>query len=236
VTSALRSPAATQVLARLRATGDAHDEPAKRRVRAREAELGRKVYGRERATLYAGAPLSIAAEVGELLHLLVLARRPRRIVEFGASLGVSTIYLAAALRDVGAGSLITTEFVPEKARLAQEHLSEAGLAQVVEMRVGDARDTLAGLDEEVELLFLDGWNDTYLAVLDLVEPVMPSGALVIADMSPDDLQLARYHEHVHRDSGRYHSVDLPLDDGVVLSVRGRLGEPRLRSPDRALPE
>ncbi len=235
--SALSSPAVTQALVRLRASGDAEDEPAKRRVRAREARLGSKVYGSERADLYAGAPLSIAADVGELLHLLVLARRPHRIVEFGASLGVSTIYLAAALQDIGVGSLITTELVPEKARLAQQHLSEAGLGQLVEMRVGDARDTLAALDEEVELLFLDGWNDMYLAVLELLEPLMPTGALVIADMSKDDPELTHYHEHVHRESNGYHSVDLPLDDGVVVSVRARPEGPRLGSPlTRALPE
>lgn len=218
--SALKSPAVVGVLAQLRAAGEREDEPAKRRVRAREAELGSKIYGRERARLYAGAPLSISAEVGELLYLMAVARRPRRIVEFGASVGVSTIYLAAALQDIGTGSLITTELAPKKARLAHQHLNEAGLARLVEMRIGDACDTLADLDQEVELLFLDGWNDLYLAVLELVQPLLPTGALVIADMTKDDPQLARYHEYVHRESNGYHSVDLPLDDGVVISVRG----------------
>lgn len=109
MTSALKSTAVKQVLAQLRAAGEVDDPPAKRRVRAREAELGRKVYGDALASLCGGAPLSIAADVGDLAYLLTVARRPRRIVAFGASLGVSTIYLAAALQDVGSGALITTE-------------------------------------------------------------------------------------------------------------------------------
>jgi len=52
-----------------------------------------------------------------------------------------------------------------------------------------------------------------------VQPLLPTGALVIADLSSDDPELARYHEHVHRESSGYHSIDLPLDDGVVISVR-----------------
>src|SRR5947209_4947904 len=79
------------------------DPLAVARMRAREAELRTKVYGRERAELYGGAPLAIKREVGELIHALTLARAPALAVEFGASVGLSTIYLAAALRDLGEG-------------------------------------------------------------------------------------------------------------------------------------
>ncbi len=106
------------------------------RVRAREVELGEKVYGRERAELYGVAPLAIKREVGELLYAFALARRPGLIVEFGASVGLSTIYLAAALRDLGAGRLITTELSSEKARIASGNIEQAGLADLVELRPG----------------------------------------------------------------------------------------------------
>ncbi len=217
-TSTPRSPAVARVLERLRAGGAAEDEPGRRRVRAREAELGHPVYGAERARLYAGAPIAVAPEVGELLYLLVLARRARQVVEFGASLGVSTIYLAAAIRDLGEGRVITTELDPDKACRARRNLAETGLDEVVELREGDALETLAELPAEVDLLFLDGGNDLYLPVLDLVDRRLAPGGLVAADMSRDDPHLVDYRRHVGE---RYHSIEVPLDDGVVLSVRRR---------------
>ena len=73
------------MLAELRRLGELEDPPAKERVLDRERELGRRVWGAERAEAYGSAPLAITPEVGELLCVLVLARRPGTIVEFGAS-------------------------------------------------------------------------------------------------------------------------------------------------------
>jgi predicted O-methyltransferase YrrM len=208
------------VLARLHEESARADPPAVARVRAREAELGTKVYGRERAELYGGAPLAIKREVGDLLYAFALARRPRLSVEFGASIGISTIYLAAALRDLGGtGRLIATELDREKAARAECHLAQAGLADLVEVRTGDALETLRDLPGLVELLFLDGWNDLYLAVLELLEPRMVPDALVLADLSPDDPNLARYGAHMRAPDSGYATITVPLDAGVVVSSR-----------------
>src|SRR5262249_40621573 len=153
------------------------------------------------------------------LYVLVLTRRPRTVVEFGASLGVSTIYLAAAVRDAGEGRVVTTEFQPEKARLASANLAEAGLGDLVELRVGDALETLHDLDGPIDLLFLDGWNDLSLPILELLEARLRPGAVVAADMSKDDPHHARYREYVRDPAHGYFTIELPLDDGVVLSVR-----------------
>lgn len=205
------------MLAELRRLGEIEDPPAKRRVLEREQELGRRVWGGERAELYGAAPLSITPEVGELLCVLVLARRPRTIVEFGASLGFSTIHLAAAIRDVGAGRVITTEIDSGKAAAAERHLAEAGLDDLVEMRVGDALTTLEDIGE-VDLLFLDGWNNLYEPVVELLTPRLTPGALVIADLSSDDPDQFRYVERMHAPRSGYVTVDIPLDAGVVVSA------------------
>lgn len=190
--SVLASHEVRIVLEKLRSRGEAEDAVAKERVRAREHELGMRLYGRERAELCASAPLSIAPSVGELLHVLASACRARTIIEFGASFGVSTIYLAAALRDLDGSLLITTELVPEKGQLARQNLAQAGLADLVEVRVGDALETLRDLPADVDLLFLDGANDLYLSVLHLVEPRLRNGAIVAADLSRDDPHLLAY--------------------------------------------
>ncbi|MGG2362426.1 O-methyltransferase, partial [Salmonella enterica] len=83
-------------------------------------------------------------ETCRLLYMLARAGRTRAIVEFGTSFGISTLHLAAALRDNGGGRLITTEFEPSKAAQARRNLDAAGLADLVEIREGDALQTLAG--------------------------------------------------------------------------------------------
>jgi predicted O-methyltransferase YrrM len=205
------------VLTELRRLGDATDPAAKERVLHREHELGRRVWGAERAEAYGDAPLSITPEVGDLLYVLVLARRPRTIVEFGASHGFSTIHLAAAARDVGACRVITTEIEPAKVAAAQRNLGAAGLEDLVEMRVGDALTTLADI-ENVDLLFLDGWNNLYEPVVDLLQPKLSQGALVVADLSSDDPDQVTYVEHMHAPGNGYVTVDIPLDAGVVVSA------------------
>ncbi len=205
------------MLAELRRLGEAEDPPAKLRVLSRERELGRRVWGEERSEAYGAAPLSITPEVGELLCVLVLARRPRTVVEFGASLGFSTIHLAAAVRDVGAGRVITTEIDPGKAAAARRNLVDAGLDDLVEMRVGDALTTLRNV-REVDLLFLDGWNNLYEPVVELLAPRLSPGALVIADLSSDDPDQVSYVERMHAPGSGFVTVDIPLDAGVVLSA------------------
>lgn len=183
----------------------------------RERELGRRVWGAERGEVYGAAPLSVTPEVGQLLSVLVVARRPRTVVEFGASHGFSTIHLAAAVRDLGAGRVITTEIEPSKAAAAERNLAACGLDDVVDLRVGDALTTLRDVDE-VDLLFLDGWNNLYEPVVDLLQPRLSAGALVIADLSSDDPDQGSYVERMHTADGGYVTVDIPLDAGVVVSA------------------
>ena len=127
-------------------------------------------------------PLAVSRETGSLLYMLARSTRARTVVEFGTSFGLSTICLASALRDNGGGRLITSEFETSKVARARENLDAAGLADLVEFREGDALETLArDLPDAVDLLLLDGAKALYPDILDLVEPRLHAGALVIAD-------------------------------------------------------
>jgi predicted O-methyltransferase YrrM len=102
-------------------------------------------------------PLAVSRETGVLLYMLARGCGTRMIVEFGTSFGISTLYLAAALRDNGGGHLITTEFEPSKVERARNNLTAGGLVDLVEIRVGDALQTLSrDLPETIDLLLLDG--------------------------------------------------------------------------------
>ena len=192
----LSSPQIADVLARLFAEAQVADGPLyaewsqalqvdgeeMARLMAREAQDYRAVY-RD----FAGNFLNVSAEFGQFLYICARARRARHIVEFGTSFGVSTIHLAAALRDGGGGRMVSTELEPAKAERAQQNLSDAGLADVVDIRVGDALETLQdGIDDGIDLVLLDGAWSLYLPVLRILESRLTPGALVIAENAVDE--------------------------------------------------
>ncbi|WEK01819.1 MAG: O-methyltransferase [Candidatus Sphingomonas phytovorans] len=159
--------------------------------------------------------LPVSRETGKLLYMLARAGNARSIVEFGTSFGLSTLHLAAALRDNGGGRLITSEFEPSKLARARENLAAGGLSDLVEFREGDALETLASdLPETVDLLLLDGAKSLYMDVLALVESRLRPGAVIIADNTdycPD------YLERVSSPENGYWSM--PFTDDVELSIR-----------------
>ncbi|MCI3208252.1 MULTISPECIES: class I SAM-dependent methyltransferase [Pandoraea] len=159
--------------------------------------------------------LPVSRETGTLLYMLARSARARHIVEFGTSFGISTLHLAAALRDNGGGRLIGSEFEPGKVTKAREHLMEAGLADLAEIREGDALKTLAtDLPETIDLLLLDGAKALYPDVLALIESRLRPGALVVADnadFSPE------YLAYVREPGNGYLSV--PFGGDVELSLR-----------------
>ncbi|MFC8528740.1 O-methyltransferase [Nocardia sp. NPDC057227] len=128
------------------------------------------------------AYMPVTPDFGRLLYLLVVCGRPSLVVEFGTSFGVSTLFIAAALRDNGAGRVITTELESGKVARARANLRTAGLDSYVEFRVGDARETLRDLPaDSVDLLFLDGEKSLYLALLRQLEPALRPGSPIVGD-------------------------------------------------------
>jgi len=160
-------------------------------------------------------PLPISRQTGTLLYMLARSSRARTIVEFGTSFGISTLHLAAALRDNGGGRLITTEFEPSKVARARDNLRAGGVIDLVEIREGDALQTLSvDLPETIDLLLLDGAKALYPEVLSLVESRLKVGALIVADnadYSPD------YLARVRPPAEGYMSI--PFAEDVELSMR-----------------
>ncbi|MGY2402894.1 O-methyltransferase [Pseudomonas sp. SDO5271_S396] len=155
--------------------------------------------------------LNVTPEYGCFLYQCARAREATRIVEFGTSMGISTLYLAAALRDMGGGHLISTELEPQKAARAQANLEAAGLADLVEIRVGDARETLESIEGKVDLVLLDGAFTLYLPVLKLLEPHLKTGTPVLAENAFD--QDNEYLAHVRDPANGYLSQALEINPG-----------------------
>jgi predicted O-methyltransferase YrrM len=160
-------------------------------------------------------PLAVSREAGALLYMLARSCGAREIVEFGTSFGISTLHLAAALRDNGGGRLLTSEFVPSKAARARKNLTDAGLMDLVEIREGDALQTLRiDLPETIDLILLDGAKALYPEILGLAENRLRPGALIIADDADDSPD---YLARVRSSAAGYMST--PLVGGVELSMR-----------------
>jgi predicted O-methyltransferase YrrM len=208
------------VLKRLFQEAESADRPLLERFRNREATQDEMVKlleaeAKDYRTVYRKYVdnfLNVSADFGRFLYMCARARKAKRIVEFGTSFGISTIHLACALRDGGGGQVIGTELEPTKAQRARENLAAAGLADLVDIRVGDALDTLKeGIGGDVDVVLLDGAFSLYLPVLTLLEPHLRSGALVIGDNAME--QAPGYLDYVRNPQNGYLSLAVPFAAG-----------------------
>jgi predicted O-methyltransferase YrrM len=214
--NSLMSPNVVEVLERLFTAAEESETALEELAQSEASRLITSKSGyRQFYGLMKDIPLPVSRETGSLLYMLTRSTRAQSILEFGTSYGVSTIYLAAALRDNGGGRVITTEFESSKVARARQHITEAGLMDFVEIREGDALQTLArDLPERLDLVLLDGAKALYTEILERVDQRLHPGSLVIADDThrcPDYLQTVRTEAH------KYLSV--PLAGDVELSMR-----------------
>jgi len=163
--------------------------------------------------------IPVSPEQGEFLYLTARVLTARRIVEFGTSFGISTIYLAAAVKDNGGGVVIGTEIEPSKHLRAIANVKEAGLGEVVDIRLGNALETLQDVVEPIDMVFLDGEKDLYLSVLELIKPRLRTGAVVMADnILMFKKALRPYVEYVQSGKNGFESTTLKIGDGFEYSI------------------
>lgn len=219
VPNSLTSPPVRPLLDRLFHAAGA-DDTHWATMRERHPEGFAAMSAREQADAYAELYIPVSPEGGRLLYTLVRASRPDTVVEFGTSFGISTIHLAAAVLDNGAGRVISTELSAAKVARARANLAEAGLADLVTIMEGDARETLATLPGPVGFVLLDGWKGLYLPVLRILEPRLIPGALVVADDTVSmAAQMTDYLSYVRDPAHGYLSVSFPESDGLEITCR-----------------
>jgi predicted O-methyltransferase YrrM len=192
------------------------------RLRDGSADFGRlaNASAQERADALSDFYLPVTPESGQLLYALVRAAKPATVVEFGMSLGISAIHLAAAVRDNGTGRVVTTELSAAKVTAAKKTFADTGLDDLITVLEGDALSTLADIEGPVGFVLLDGWKELYLPVIKLLEPSLSAGALVIADnTSMDDTQ--PYLDHVRDPANGYVSVNFPVRDSDSMEISCR---------------
>jgi predicted O-methyltransferase YrrM len=176
----------------------------------------------------------IDAEVGALLRVLAVSLDARRILEIGTAIGYSGVWLAGALpKD---GMLLTMEMNQDRALVARDNFSRAGLADRVSVMVGDAQRMLAKVAGPFDLIFQDGDKAQYVSMLDgLVDRLRPGGLLITDNVlwdgevvpgftaqpkrnAGDTRAIAEYNERLNAHP-RLMTATVPLRDGVSISVK-----------------
>lgn len=169
--------------------------------------------------------VALEQDKAEFCYQLIRAKNAKRIVEIGTSYGVSTLYLAAAVRDNvrasgGKGCVVATEYEPGKAKIARENFGKAGLSDYIELREGDLRETLKSLDTPVEFMLVDIWIPMARPALELVAPHLKPGAIVLCDNTDQyRSEYADYFALLNDPANGLTTMTLPFRGGLELSVR-----------------
>ena len=192
-------------------------------LRERRGQFDRPMTTQERTEAMSEFYIPVTPEAGRLLYSLVRSTRPATVVEFGMSFGISAIHLASAVRDNGTGRVVTTELSTSKIAAAKKTFADTGLDDVITILEGDALTTLESLDGPVDFVLLDGWKDLYLPVLELLEPRLHAGVLVVADnTSAQDTQ--PYLDRVRNPGNGYVSFNFHVRDSDSMEVSCRTND------------
>ena len=169
--------------------------------------------------------VALDRDKAEFCYLLCRANNSRRVVEIGTSHGVSTLYLAAAVREnlrrgVGNGVVIGTEYEPVKAAIARRNFEEAGFSRLIDLREGDLRETLRQIEGPIDFLLMDIWTEMARPAIELVAPHLRCGAIVVCDNTRSFRdEYASYFEFLNEPVNGFRTMTLPFDGGLEVSVR-----------------
>ena len=192
-------------------------------LRERHGDFDRPMTARERADAMSEFYIPVTPEAGRLLYALVRATRPATIVEFGMSFGISAIHLASAVRDNSSGRVVTTELNAGKIAAAKNTFAETGLDDVITVLEGDALATLPDLEGSVDFVLLDGWKDLYLPVIELLEPRLSPGVLIVAD-NTSAADTGTYLDRVRNPDNGYVSFNFNVRDSDSMEISCRTGD------------
>lgn len=160
------------------------------------------------------AYLSITEEQGLFLVELIKKNKFKNIVEFGTSFGISTLFLAQGALETK-GRIITTELIASKAEKAMENFKKAEVSNIIDVRIGDAMQTLQNHKAPIDLLFLDGWKDLYQPLFNMLESNFHTNTIIYVDNANMSESRAFLKEVGENDKYTLESIF----DGKVVLIR-----------------
>ena len=115
------------------------------------------------------------------------------------------------------GQIVTTELLESKARKAIENFNKAGVSDLIEVRIGDAMETLKNHDDPIDLLLLDGWKDLYLPLFLMLEPNFHAHTIIYVDNA--DMKESQSFLQTVAQYDKYHLESLYAGKVVLISIR-----------------
>ena len=164
---------------------------------------------------------ALAPPVAQLLHLLILQKNARTIVEFGTSHGYSTIHLAAAA-DKTDGHVYTVDVVPEKSAFARENLEAGGLLHRVTLTTSEGTDFVASLPDGVDFILVDYGVSAFAAAFDMLRDRIAPGCCIFVDGGPEgywESDAARGFKALLEDDPAFLVSILPMHKDQLIAVR-----------------
>jgi predicted O-methyltransferase YrrM len=166
--------------------------------------------------------VALDRDKAEFCYLVCRAIKARRIVEAGTSFGVSTLYLAAAVRDNGGGTVIGAEYEPAKVKGARANFEAAELSSFIELHEGDLIETLKTVDGPIDFVLFDIWGDIVRPALDLLSPHLRPGAVICADNTAGARGrqgYAPFFEAIEDPAYGLRTMTLPFEGGFEMTVK-----------------
>ena len=160
---------------------------------------------------------AVARTTGQFLFAVVAPQWDCEVLEVGASRGYSTLWLAAGVRNLG-GHVTSLESDPAKVAAWRANIAEAGLEEWADLIEGDAVETIAGLDDVFDLIFLDAEKGDYERLFHAARKKLEPGALVIADNVSSHAETLDAYVEARQSDPTLESVTVPLDRGLELST------------------
>ena len=188
--------------------------------KAAAGELNFQSFDDETHRFLADKYVALEADKAEFAYLVARSLKARRIVEVGTSYGMSTLYLAQAIRDNGGGTVIATEYEPAKAAQARANFAEAGLAPFIDLREGDLRETLKVIEGDVDFVLMDIWTEMARTALERIHPHLRPGAVILTDNTAGShIGYQDYFEFVRDPKNGLITNTLPFKGGLEFTVR-----------------
>jgi len=188
--------------------------------RAKKGDLDFETFDDETNRFMADKMVALEPIKAEFCHMLCRALRATRVVEIGTSFGVSTLYLADAVRANGGGVVIGTEYEPAKAAQARANFAAAGVSELIDLREGDLRKTLKVIEGPVDFVLMDIWTEMARPALELVAPHLRPGAVIVADNTTQFREAYRhFFAFVEDAKNGLRTLTLPFDNGLEMVVK-----------------
>ena len=164
---------------------------------------------------FENAYLAISKEQGNHLVDLITQNNVKHVVEFGTSFGISTLFLAQGVLETN-GHIITTELLNSKVKIAQENFKKAGVEHLIEVKAGNALETLKNHSETIDLLLLDGWMDLYEPLFNMLEPNFNNNTIVYVDNA--DMAVSQ-HFLTSLSTEKYHLESKFNGKAVIINMK-----------------